>query len=288
MPKFLIYIASWLSVTGGIYGLFNKAEDVLGEESRSAIADWLKRLDLPLQTLSWSNTAARIFDTIFTDKHLSHKCFLRSSFASVLSVFVVSLVALLLTGKYPNQLIEQDTAMGYVLFLIATLVCNVIPDYFSLLETRLMINIMGNTQSWIIRLGLLAADIVATLAIFALVVLLELNVIGLLINERVSFSVLAEDIVAGLTFKVTHIAGPAFGVFVYSTFFTSVWLWLYFAGGLVLKILGGTRSGLHFLQRHLDLDNKPLQAIGFVVITLITVLYIVFAPFLLMDTSGHE
>ena len=54
-----------------------------------------------------------------------------------------------------------------------------------------------------------------------------------------------------------------------------------FCQTVTMRLLGKTRSGLHFFRRHFDLDEYPLRAMGFVVVIFITVVYLIALPFLL-------
>ena len=65
-----------------------------------------------------------------------------------------------------------------------------------------------------------------------------------------------------------------FGIFVYSAFLTSVWLWLYALSGFLVKAIARSRKGLHFLQRHLNIEEHPLRSMGFVLMLLVTVGYV--------------
>ena len=59
--------------------------------------------------------------------------------------------------------------------------------------------------------------------------------------------------------------------FFYSTFVTSVWLWLFVAAGLTLRVLRVAILGLRHVGRILDTDEAPLRALGFVSMILVTV-----------------
>ena len=63
--------------------------------------------------------------------------------------------------------------------------------------------------------------------------------------------------------------------------FLIIWLWLYAISGFIIKLISSTRKGLQFFQRHLDIDNKPLRSMAFVLITIITLTYLIIAIFLL-------
>ena len=65
------------------------------------------------------------------------------------------------------------------------------------------------------------------------------------------------------------------GIFIYSTFLTSVWVWLYALSGFLVKGIAASRKGLHFLKRHLNLEEHPLRSMGFVLMFLVTAGYVV-------------
>ena len=56
---------------------------------------------------------------------------------------------------------------------------------------------------------------------------------------------------------------------------TSVWLWLYALSGFLVKAIARSRKGLHLLQKHLNLEEHPLRSMGFVLMLLVTVVYVV-------------
>ena len=87
-----------------------------------------------------------------------------------------------------------------------------------------------------------------------------------------TFSETAETFWQGLTFSGTE---SFLGIFIYSTFLTSVWLWLYALSGFLVKAFARSRKGLHFLQKHLNVEEHPLRSMGFVLMLLVTVVYVV-------------
>ena len=52
-----------------------------------------------------------------------------------------------------------------------------------------------------------------------------------------------------------------FGIFFYSAFTTSAWLWLYAASVLLSRVLLRMNSGLGFLLRATDLERQPFRSI---------------------------
>jgi hypothetical protein len=77
-----------------------------------------------------------------------------------------------------------------------------------------------------------------------------------------------------LTLSSTSDAMPAWGVFFYSAFFASVWLWLFAAAGMAIKGMSALGLNLLRVRRVLDIDEKPLRSIGFVGNLLVSIVYV--------------
>ncbi len=67
------------------------------------------------------------------------------------------------------------------------------------------------------------------------------------------------------------------GIFLWSTFLTSAWIWLYVLGGLTVKTLAFVRVGLDHFKRTFDIEHKPLRSIGMVCNLGITLAFLVLA-----------
>ena len=61
--------------------------------------------------------------------------------------------------------------------------------------------------------------------------------------------------------------------FIYSTLFTSVWLWLYGLARLAVRVAGRANRSISFCQWMFDLD-KPLRVLGFVSMIIVTLVYL--------------
>jgi hypothetical protein len=79
-------------LAGIVWKFFERVEAVLTDQTKLEIAVWLlgrkKRTSTPQ---NWPDTFANVFDRMFTNKHLSWRCFWRSSLASYMSLFVLLL-----------------------------------------------------------------------------------------------------------------------------------------------------------------------------------------------------
>ena len=70
-----------------------------------------------------------------------------------------------------------------------------------------------------------------------------------------------------------------------TTFFTSVWIWIYFISSIIVKITGRTRAGVKFLQKHLDLKEKPFKSLGMVGQVIVTLIYLIAGIIMYFKTS---
>jgi len=147
---------------------------------------------------------------------------------------------------------------------------NIIPDYFSLLESRFIIKVMSNKKSLMFWFGLIIVDLLATTMIFIISVSIVILLDRLFISGNFEGfielykSIIFPQIVKGLSFQNLDREFPSLGIFFYSTFFTSAWVLLYaLSGGLVRLTVGG-RPVLHFLKWFLDIENHPVRSIGII------------------------
>ena len=146
-------------------------------------------------------------------------------------------------------------------------VLNLIPDYISLLETRWMIGVMSRRPSFLKTITILAVDFALTAAI-GLAAFLVLDRIHYLFILDLPMATLPQALSVFLpTLRFWTDDGVYQVVYFYSTFLTSAWIWLFAAGGAIIK---GVQKVVSL--RILDINEKPLRSIGFVcnlVITLI-------------------
>jgi len=152
-----------------------------------------------------------------------------------------------------------------VSYVAAAVVFNVFPEFLSLLETRWVIRWMENGKG--IVKGI-AFDLVATAGISMASVLLVLAATGWPDGPTGPL-----DIVTGRSW---------FSPFFYTAFFTSVWLWLYGASVLLSRLLVKVNAGVGFLLNVTDVKQSPLRALGFVSILLVSAVFLVFLPVVLV------
>jgi len=280
IPSLLLYAASWVTITGGIWLLFERAEVVVTPETKAAISRWLRNLDPTTAFPNWPATFAAVFDRIFGERHLSSRCFWRSCAASFISVVIVTLFWAALRPHQFAKFVKDANYIFLVLIFVAAVYLNFIPDYLSLLESRYIIRLMSKTHSMIRVLAYFAFDLVVSAAII-LGAFITWLAPYLFLSDEPLFNSFLSVLLHLLLLSSLSEGLPSFGICFYSTFFTSVWVWLYASSGLVVRLGQYLGISLRGLKMILDIDKKPLRSMGLVAMLLVTLVYVVAAPFVL-------
>ena len=169
-----------------------------------------------------------------------------------------------------------------VILLVTLLVAiiNLIPDYLSLLETRWVISRMNVTGA---IGGFLALDLVATAFVSLIPWLVFLVLLGPIPLNRF----FSEFIVGALTFEGMMILATAppeaqplpTGIWFYSAFFTSVWVWLYALAGVAVRLGGRAAAWMDRLKSVMDVKEKPFRSMGLAAMVIVTVVFLAALPF---------
>ena len=177
---------------------------LLNRQRKEEVALWLMGAHTEE---GWARSFTTLFDAVFGHRHLSLRCFLRSAIASLVAVVVIWL--LMGSAETIGLRLQADLTLGSVLVL--GLAINVVADYLSLLETRLLLAHMP--RHWLAQAGVLFFDLLLSAAIIWLAI----------------FAFLRSPLHQGEIESFAEILGvfSIFSVFFYSTFLTSVWTWAY-------------------------------------------------------------
>ena len=153
------------------------------------------------------------------------------------------------------------TALLFI--LIVSGVLNLLPDYLSLLETRALLRLMGGRAARIA--AFLIVDAIATGLIFLTWWLLMFSFVVVLNLTEENWSqmwVRLPSLIWGMVTVDEQIGGGS--IFFYSTFFTSVWLWLYALAYGAMLAARKVAPVIRLLQWLLPLETKPLRSLGIV------------------------
>src|ERR1035437_9782640 len=185
------------ALAGIVWKFFERVEAVLTDQTKFEIAVWLVGVKVGEKVEPWPETFARVFDRVFGTKHFSWKCFSRSTIASVVCGFggLIFMLVHDYREDYFQPLINRIFGLGHTLLpwsitdrmdeflfrvendqkaiayraiifggtFLLLLIANVVPDYFSLLETRLILRLMRRNSAPLGSLLYLILDTTLTL-----------------------------------------------------------------------------------------------------------------------------
>ena len=229
----------------GTQRLAKALEDALDSDTKLEISLWLLDADVSKRLATWQQTFARLFDIVFTRRHLSWACFGRSALATATAVSFMTLsIAFYWVWQ---QFAEADLVRRIGTVLIVQIAINILPDYLALLKTRYSISLLQKRSDAFFTISVLTVDALVGLAIAG------------------SVFVVATKVQAGHTglseyWENEIVGGPC----VIGSLITSVWLWLYALSGVCFRMLGKNVDAiLRLIKRRADVE-KPVQILGFV------------------------
>lgn len=237
-----------IAVYGAITVIGSQA---ISTEGKKDLVDWLKGLkeNTNYSNDQWAISFCQIFDSVFGNIFYSLKFILKSVCISVsMLVLAFPILDTLGINDYENGIISTKH------MLVIALVVNVICDYISLLETRLLLNLFSRfTQMWQ-HLILLIMDTVFTTAIFALGFWIATFLVAEKLLGLQNYLPLAWEIAT-----IREILSGEFSPYFYTTFFTSVWVWGYFFSTWFIRVFATGRLDI------LIVNDKPERIIAFVI-----------------------
>ena len=282
------YFLAWGSMTGGLWFLFDIAEKTSPDQLKEKVAAKVLNNDLQSEINALPDIFAAFFDKVFGERHFTFLCIRRSIMASIISSWIIA--SLLYSMDF--LVVPEE---GIFLFGAYALVVNLIPDYLSLLQTRLMIG-------WVKKHGylllVLVIDVLATAFIFLAFTLgASLALVNFAMSDFVSTEVLASGFelqtqrdafragfIGSVLDDILFMSGNqngGLGILFLTTFFTSVWLWLYLVAIYTSNALCRLSSGVGTLLSVIDVETQPFRSLGFVSVLLVSGLFLLGLPFVI-------
>lgn len=277
--EFVSFGGPGLAFAAIVLALFWKADEAIADDARLAISKQLQSLRVYDTQISWPYAFITMFDSIFGNRHWSLFCFFRSALISILLLSFLSLLCFCF-GDH-NTKFEIYVYIFLILFagFIIAIPMNVIGDYFSLLATRFIVNVLIKSRKITTLFFILVADfVITTIWVFAAgtvtvaVILLVLSQLDISARYDLDvFGVLNRMILETHRGKndVVRFAGyerdPAAWLLIFSiitTYLTSFWLWVTAIGWIFVRFGSRIQQGVGFLQWLLPINTKPLRSIG--------------------------
>jgi len=241
----------------------------------------------------WATPLSSLINNLYGERHFSMKCIIRSAITSVLLLIIFLILHGIRTGNLKNNLTNFSQVI-----LIVGLVINLIPDYLSLLKSRWLIKVAKKRQSLTANIVILISDILITLLIFTpFFLLMQQFVFAFFAYGSVAtldsngvWQPLSEeerliqargfiDYMFGLPLISDLLTlkgmGGFLGIFFYTTFFTTLWIWLFIISALLIRLGRTINSAWSFISKKTKskFQKNTTQVACFLLIVLFWIFY---------------
>ena len=233
--------------TVAVAGLFAATSAVASEDAKQSVSKIMKRTTISDLAAIIPNAFLTIFDALFGRAFFHWRFILPSIVTSVICVFFVSFIYLTLVNQTYFvwwELMPSEHRLRIIGWLI---VGNLIPDYISLIETRILLRHLDRKPTLLRLILFLIFDVIATLLIFTICFATLAGYLKFSVQDGLALSEWWRALVGMIEIYQILIDDP-YPVFpsaltfdipiqIWTTFFTSIWLWLFSFSLVVIRIL---------------------------------------------------
>lgn len=235
--------------------IFWNADKLFHASFRTRVAKFLMGESVNKESHDLTFIFAALFSKIFGHKVWHWRFFLASIITSITSLMVMTVVWFIL-----NDIELKDLMEKLITILLLWTLLNFIQDYLSLVETRFIIEKMQNksvasVMFWLL-FDLVFTSIIIVGSIYAL--LFVFSLVPLLKNLE-PLDIIISSTYAALSMESNTLKGMI-GIVIYTTYATSVWIWLYIMSVIIMRI-PFVMSKLRFVLR---VDDRPFRSLGVV------------------------
>ena len=279
-------LVGWILDTVGIgvvvptvlWLVFRHADHEVNPCFRAKVADFLL-VSPPTSLWNMGEIFVGVFDATFGTRVWGRKFIMRSIFASVISVVAMTMIWLIVNfdqihissgipglhgplGDKTGIRLVFTVFVVSLMFAAALVPYNMIPDYFSLVQTRFILGKMVGKRGSLVVLYLFVDLVLTTFIAMAMLGGFCILLSGFL--EGTFRTRFWELLSSGLSLDFTtgrHGFGGIFGIFFYSTYFSSVWIWTYSVTMAMMRATLVVRP----LRDVLPVRKRPFLSVGNVV-----------------------
>lgn len=304
----VLRIAGVPAIVGLTAKSFEWVESALSTGGKQTITLWLRSESIDNRYPNWLKALEHLIDRLFGERPFSWRFFLRSCIASGLFGLALMIVFTLVEYRLTIFLWESAALEVAALSYGPSFVLSFVGDYFSLLVSRKIVHWMSINPRAIRVAALLLVDTILSLVVATAIIFGQAYYIMSLRESvdanHVVLTDISNSVQAVTTFYQSypctdqlnqesrhHIPfctdqGLPLGIYFYGSFGTSVWVWLYVLGGVGVRILNRTKRGWKLVSPFLDLEAKPLTAIGRVAALLLGTAYALVLGFVALISHG--
>ncbi len=298
------------AVFAAVYGAFHFMEQRASPEIRSDLTRFLKDRSYEPYLGRLPNLVQTTFNGLFGKKHISKKCVAMSFLISILSVLITLSFTFIYNheavsdiilnySKALNSLIgllnksENYKNIGYYLehlgqsglwtiVVLTWLFWCLIPDYLSLLKTRIILLLMsGESRANISLVVTIFVDFIVGIWIFlSSFVLLQIVIIipiwitnGTIQVQGISSLLTSVTVLGGLLFSYNAaflggtgllFFGVPFANIFWASMLPSIWLWAYMISAILTRFILSAKPIFNVLTYILDVAKHPVRSLGVV------------------------
>lgn len=281
--QIIAYFASCFVVCGFLIASGRFINSNVNELAISNTSDWLKNISFNQRFSVFAESFSKAFDSIFGKNLISFNAFTRSCLISFLTYMV--LFHFMLYVVFDASWNDSDVGiMGGLGLLLAPMVYNFIPDYLSLIESKYIIKKISHYQKTQQIIYWLVLDVIFTAIIFFTCFMTVLLIVSVVISWQSEYETVFGLLDELMTFNFgrnpVNDAGTA--IF-YTTFFTSIWIYLYLLSSLLLKLIPKATFISNMAIRYLKVESEPFVVLSIGACLVTIVFYIIGAPFVLFN-----
>jgi hypothetical protein len=259
-----------LMLLGGLSAIFDNMlkQETIKRISNEIINLWvsLEEFNIKKRIQSANNYFIILFDAIYGKKHFSRRTFFRSCLSSLFALTLALTICFLIERSYIEDFIS--ISIEEPLFPIILVFLNIVADYFSLIETRLVLAISRN-RSLLSMVAILIMDIVATLCCYA--IFLIIPEMYFLESAEISDILLSYEMILDLLYGSIMEMDPL-TPYVYSTFFTSFIFYCFLFSAVFIKVINLIRKPLLPIIERVSLSENPFKALSALAAALVIII----------------
>ena len=273
---------SLITLCSSTFGLFVFIENMSAPQARTDFARYLKSTDFAKTGMHLPTDTHALFERVFGARHFSWRCVITSI---VFSVVAFAIIVGLNVLHNPETLSWAralwETYRGIFNMYVAYAIWSIVPDYLNLLKTRKVLGLITTRQIYrpSVLVLILFVDFFVGYAIFYF----SLVPMGFLLLH-LWFYLLGEG---GVTWH--HVVSnfvftphPIFSglqwpeeIFFWPGMVPSIWLWLYVAATLIVRLTARAAPVFRFSIYFLDIDQHPIRSVGIIAAALAGCVYII-------------
>jgi hypothetical protein len=262
-------------------GLFVFIEKMSSPQALGDFTRYLKSTDFAATVVHLPEDTRGLFQQVFGARHFSWRCVRASVLFSLAAIAGIWGLAFL---NRPVAVVELVRTWGFQLLTVLAgwTIWSLVPDYFNLLKTRMVLDIIAARQisRASVLIIILFTDLLLGWVIFQVTFIPVFFFVGELISSG-PVEALIDIYYRFKAFGLTYVSlfaplSYALTIFFLPGMLPSVWLWLYVAATLIVRLAVRTAPLLRFLMYLLDIDKHPIRSVGIVAAMLISGAYTIF------------